>query len=96
MARHSELMAKSNRYKELRKLVDAGYPLYSGIGFMLAAVYALVKLGTRLFRGSESSHEIGLGAILAISGLVTLAILIGAALIKVGMETKDQEKRRRD
>lgn len=87
-------MGKSNRYKELRKLINAGYPLYAGIGFILAAAYVLVRLAKGLL--IEKNEQLTPGVIVGLVVLISLAVLIGAALIKVGMESKDEEEGRRD
>ena len=76
-----------NRYKQLKKLINAGYPLYLAIALFLIAVGFASKVAMGLLDGAAIEVE----GIVMLVVLLAITLGLGWVLWKIGMDAKTRE-----
>lgn len=73
--------------KELTKLINSGYPLYLGIGFLVLTIYSVIK-STISFYNTDS---LSVGKIAIIFVIFFIGSGLGILLTKIGLEAKKDQ-----
>ncbi len=79
------VMSDANNQNEIRTLINAGAPIYTGIGILCTVVYGVWKLGPMMISGN---NKMGVGMYFFVIGMFLLFAGLGILLIKIGIEAK--------
>ncbi len=76
-----------NNHKQLRKLINAGYPLYTAIVFFIVAAVFASQIAWSLLSGKTLEP----GGLIILIVVLAITLGLGWILWKIGMEAKERE-----